>query len=459
MQMPDAGNDWAAMQAQLAAAQKKRKRRFVFWWWFAGLLLLAGGGAGLMYFGASDNANPSSPSAQVQNNNALATPKQGVESANTPSLANAEGNTSPSNYENSINTPDGGDNTGQESSSERRANNSSPKPTQSNGKGNSNSAQTTNAGDGESKPSSTQQQTTTGTEPQNTTADNSPKEGGSEEANETNTFVELGTQATPNGVDSVKTKKEKDAKNAEEANNRNGNPDTETVNRKSKFVLGLGFSALGLNWQSENSTYGQILKQGKRPSGGMQVATNVYLKITENWQVGSGVHINSIRNNGRYNYSHQIYDSVPVLGPNGEIRGYFHVNFRDTTHNYNLSSSYTYITIPLHAMYTIPLTQKTGIEVEGSIEAHYLAFARGQYINPNNLFAENATANNGQFRKLNFGGALRVGYYYMFSNRWRFQADLQMQQMANSLFKPNLGVALRPQSIGFAIGLSYNITK
>lgn len=458
MQMPVAGDDWAAMQAQLAAAQQKRKRRRAIWWWLFGLLLVAGGS--LSVYSVVNNRD--------ENSAPLVVNETGVDNSLPNSTSNSKEketsyDQSPSpkkdgvtkNQDSNNANADLNNNLSQTAYSKSKSTKGKQTNTFKPAKGEENlqgEAQSTEDNtESNELPKSTENAPDKGT-------DNTPPnyENPIPPANTTSqqTVTTTKTDSVPSDNSSEEEKLAK-AKKAKETT-----PPAKLLNKPSVARFGLGFAPAIGNWQApQNTRYGQILKQGGRSSYGTGVSFTADFRITNKWWLGSGVDVSAISSRGNYNYTHQIYDSIPVIGPGGEIKGYFYTNYRDTSHNYNLHSVYTFVTIPVQTWFNIPLNQKTGIILGSNVQFHYLAMAKGEYINPNTLFSQNASVNNGQFRKLNFSVALQMGYYYTLSNKWRFEGVLQMQQMGKSMFTNSVGADVRLQSIGLNLGIVYNLMR
>lgn len=459
MQMPVAGDDWAVMQAQIAAAQKERKRRRAIWWWLFGLLVVVGGSlSAYSVLNSKENTNAPLIVNETSTENSLQKNKQnGITSGIENETLDAQSSTATKDgaNKNQSNTNTKSNNTS--TSRKGSHNNALRTATSDNGKLQSNTQ--SGGDDGDNTSTQNGEGTKTNDEDNGTLSNgNTPKPNDENPippapAPNQQSVINAATDSVP---DDKNSEKEQQAKPAKEATP----PPVKSLNKPSIARFGLGFTPAFGNWQlPQNTRYGQILKQGRQATYGMGASFTADFRLTDKWWIGSGVDVSNIKSRGNYNYTHQIYDSIPVLGSGGEIKGYFYTNFRDTAHNYNLSSSYTFISVPVQAWYSIPLNQKTGILLGSNVQLNYLAMARGEYINPNTLFSQKATANNNQFRKLNFSVAIQMGYYYTISNRWRFEGVLQMQQMGKSVFSNKVGTNVRLQSIGLNIGVVYNLMR
>ncbi len=471
MQMPVAGDDWAVMQAQIAAAQKERKRRRAIWWWLFGLLLVAGGSLST-YSILNSKENATSP--LVVKDTPVTLPQNNRTNGITSGTENET-----FDIQNTTTAEDGA-NEGQNSANANNTNNSfadntnrNNTSTSSNGR-HSNVNRTTATDNGEPQ-SATQSggddenntSTQNGEGTETNAADNgTSSNGNTPKPNDENPIPPAPAATQQSAVNTAIDSVPDDENNGEEAEQATAKETavpplpTKALKKLSIIQLGLGFVPTFVHWQTpQNTRYGQILKQGGKSTSSSGINFSADFRITNKWWIGSGVDISNIKSKGNYKYTHQIYDSIPVLGTGGEIKGYFHTNFRDTSHNYYLQSTYTFISIPIQTWYNFPLNQKTGILLGSNVQFHYLAMARGEYINPNTLFSQKATANNDQFRKLNFSVALQLGYYYTISNRWRFESVVQLQQMGKSLFSDNVGANVRLQSIGLNMGIVYNLMR
>lgn len=466
MQMPVAGDDWAVMQARLAAVQQKRKRRRAIWWWLFGLLVVAGGS--LSVYSILENKE-SAASQLIVEETSTTLPQNKSANGITSSAENETFDT-----QNSTIAKDGAAEVQNSTNANNTlADNNKLNNNSTSSKGlNSNTAGTTiidkdnplttkqNQSDGDGNNTHTKK----GDGKNLDEGDNTLQSNKSPKPNDENpippTPAANQQSAVNAAIDSIpndnSSEKEQEAKQVKEATL----PSVKLLNKPSIARFGLGFAPAFGSWQlPQNTRYGQIMKQGRQAAYGVGASFTADFRLTDKWWIGLGVDVSNVKSRGSYNYTHQIYDSIPVFGPGGEIKGYFYTNFRDTAHNYNLSSAYTFISVPVQAWYNIPINQKTGILLGSNVQLNYLAMAGGEYINPNTLFSQKATASNTQFRKLNFSVAIQMGYYYTINSKWRFEGVLQLQQMGKSIFSNSVGADVRLQSIGVNAGIVYNLMR
>jgi hypothetical protein len=458
MKMPVDTNDWAAMQAQIAAEQNKRKRR-ALWWWFAGIALLLMGSLTTYYFLSLENSKQND--IVVEN----ATPSPSIKQPkanNTPlSIDRETENTASNQSTNSIDiTPD------------NAKTNSSDKPVSS-AKQSSSKTETkksTSSADRDIKRELERlknKKNSTGNDKKNIdkgTNNGSSGKGTTEPKEDKNTS----TDKIPNPitivkpVDSNKVKKAPQNKIVVAPDSaKTSNDSSKKVKDGSKpkllpFSIGFSLGAASNSFTAdENSNFGRILNNGNQPALGFNALFTANYAI-KNFEINSGLGINSITNSGSYNYTHQTKDSIPVLDPLNNIIGYFYTNFRDTTHNFNIQSRFTSITLPIGVSYNIKLNDNSGLQLGANTSINYLVGASGEYINPFNLFQLNVGDNKDLFRKWNLGLGASIGYYSKISEQFTFEGSINYNTLTNGIFDNRIGTAIRPSSIGINVGIRYN---
>lgn len=474
--MPVNGDDWAAMQAQLAAGDNKRKRRFV-WWWLAGILFLAG--SSVVTYSLLSNDSPKNtiaesttvqtPSAEgnaTQADDLNTSTNEGAKTENTSSLPSSSGQETGNTSEPTNTTTMG----------------SSSKSNQSKVKGSSDPSQSVTNNGKETQPSTKgtnnkgKQSSKEDKQPNDATPQEDDKENNKDKQDNTE---QHNPNTIPNGdkqpvtLDSNSKKQEgtefqedntptqPTAKEVEKKPKKPTDSTTKTKEYKPfSFSFKLGSGASTYN-SSGTTNFGRIVNAANQTALALNGSFMVNYSIPklENLEVQAGLGFNSYANSGNYNYTHQTYDSVPVLNPQGQVIGYFYTNFRDTSHNFSLQSRYTYITLPVGIAYSFPIGNNSGIRLAGNVSAQYLAGASGEYINPFNLFKLNVNDNKDLFRKWNMGFSASAGYFYKLKNGITLEGGLQYSTQTNGLFDNRIGTAIRPSSIGIQIGLKYNITK
>lgn len=452
MQLPVDGNDWFAMQASLAAAQKRRKRR-IMWLWVIGVLLLVATGTGI-FFASSENSSQqqlaqqttSSTEQQVNSGTSAINPQSGnvqTQSAETTSSNNGLD----------------ADNTKTQSESKFADDNKSIRPKQktapkqsgnnkSGGKETTDKSSTDNSAGAGSKETSTKETENKGH----------------------NTSIEANNNETPMADtkplviatnDTTKPQEESEPLVAK-VDSIEPEPKTTTkptLGKLSPFSIGFNLSPTASMFAAQNQTkYGSILRNGTK--NGLAIASLITINYKiNNWSFGSGLGITSVGTRGNYRYTHQVYDSVPVFNPVGQIIGYFYTNFRDSSQNLTISSRYTYVTLPLQASYNLKLTEKLGLQFGGSVQLQRLASVSGETISPFSLFSTDAAKHKDVLRKWNASVAIQAGVYYELSSQWQVNAGLQMSRFASGVYSNAIGTVVRPRNFGLHLGINYNLTK
>lgn len=451
MQLPVSGSDWGDMQAMIAAAQKRR-RRTVLWWWFTGVFLVLGTGALVSYNytnnvakstvatsvtapstqplqnktntknGQNQNINsPQQNTTDLQNNTGGNTPLK-VEKSTTPTSVSPTIKTSPKN--NTKQTPE------------------QPKQNRETQKSKS------NPGPGLDNPDNLQAQTfVEGDKTHPLEETNSPeKKPDPPLTPETPIVPAIADNGTKADSTPTPTKGGK-------RNNDKGDKPRKTGFNGISFLMGPAINKFGI---SNTTNYGRIRNAGDRPGIGLQalVAGDYEWK---KFTFSSGIGFTSIGGGGRYNYKRQIWDSVPVFnGP--VIIGYFYKNYRDTSLNYTLNNRFNYLTLPVQASYLVYEGKKSGFVIGMGVQLQYLLTAQGEYINPDNLFKFDLSKTPGFVKKWNFGGNIRLGYYYTISDKFALNLGLNYTRASRMLNK-NIDVGIRPRSIGLEMGIKYNLVK
>lgn len=468
MKMPVDNNDWAAMQAQIAADQDKRKRR-ALWWWFAGIALLLIVGSTATYYLL--NANKSqSKNVTVENTAStpsIETPKEN----NTPLPIERETESTASNQSNDAKETTSNDiktnnsdkhlsSTKQPSTEKetKKPNNSADRDikrelerlkNKRNSTGNDRKNIDKGSNNGSSGKGTTEPKKDKNTSPDeipNPITVVKPVDSNKVKKAPENKIV-VSPDSTKINNDSLKqAKKEKKPKNGKEG----------SKPKLSPFSIGFNLGGASNSFTAdENSNFGRILNNGNQPALGFNALFSVNYAI-KNFEINSGLGINSITNSGSYNYTHQTKDSIPVLDPMNNIIGYFYTNFRDTTHNFNIQSRFTSITLPIGVCYKIKLNDNSGLRLGVNTSINYLVGASGEYINPFNLFQLKVSDNKDLFRKWNIGLGGDMGYYYKINKQFTLEGSLNFNALANSIFDNRIGTANRPSSLGVNVGIRYN---
>lgn len=452
MQLPIDGNDWFAVQASLAAAQRAKKRR-IMWLWVVGVLLLAGAGTGI-YQVSNKNVNPE---IITQQQTIAATEQQENPNTFASNLDNritqTEGNET-GNSDGALGT----DNKAPFAAAQSPVNSKTRLPKRrmsqlsnngSDGKGDPDVSETTDGADFGSQSTPT------------------VKEAESADNNEP---VEAGNDETPTADskplviainDTVKPQEDVEPSLAKADSIEPEQKTTKypTLSKFSPFSIGFNLSPTASMFAAQNQTkFGSILRNGNK--SGLAIAMQVTINYNiNNWSFGTGLGVTSIATRGNYRYTHQVYDSVPVLNPGGQVVGYFYTNFRDSSQNLTLNSRYTYITLPLQASYNLALTDKLGLQLGGSVQLQRLAGMSGEAISPFSLFSTDVAKQKDVLRKWNASIAIQAGGYYKLNKKWQINAGLQMSRFASGVYSNAIGTVIRPRNFGLHLGVNYNLTK
>lgn len=455
MQLPVEGNDWFAMQASLAAAHKRRKHRII-WLWVVGMLLLVGTGMGIYFLSVTNNTNTPAFAQQQKTSSAEQPANSNISS---PSPQNGSPQTQSTVTANN-NSGLGSDDTTAQSESKFANDNKSVQPKQKtspkqSGNNKSGGKETTDMPSTDNGKSAGSKETSTTKETENK-EDNKPIETSHDETpmaetkplviaiNDT-TKVQEETQPLLVNTDSIKPEQKT-----------TNNP---THGKVSPFSIGFNFSPTASMFAAQNQTkFGSILRNGNK--SGLAIATQVTINYNiNNWSFGTGLGVTSIATRGNYRYTHQVYDSIPVSNPGGQIIGYFYTNFRDSSQNLTIGSRYTYITLPLQASYNLKLTEKLGLQFGGSIQLQRLASVSGEAISPFSLFSTEAAKQKDVLRRWNASIAIQTGVYYKLSPQWQLNAGLQLSSFARGVYSNAIGTVVRPRNFGLHLGVNYNLTK
>ena len=445
MQLPVSGSDFADMQGMLAAAQKRRRRRIVVLWLVAGLLLLGGGiTGGYMYYHNQPASEQELAEKVVPFNNGSA---ERAEQPDQPNTANQ--GTGESSAENNATT--GGTGSHQEAA----GNDGKEKGKTAEQPSVKEKGQPAKPGTGQQKPDAKKENT--GNEITNgNDEENKPKQAevvNQEEQPEKTAVViqdstaETTAEANPE-TPQDSAKEETSKKEAKTKQPSIPNPFSITIS------AGPLLNTFGIN---SATNYGRIRNQGDEPAGGLNAAITVDYQLSR-WMFGTGLGVNSIGGRGHYQYSRTVWDSIPVLGPNGEIKGYLHTNYRDSAFNFSQEYRLNYVTVPVFASYNFPVGSKWGLKVGAGVQVQFLAALSGKYINPSNLFTFDLK-NDGFIRRWNAAGNINLGFYYNINRYFTINTALTYSRFFNSMLSKTAGVGIHPRSAGLEIGLRYNFMK
>lgn len=442
IQLPVDGNDWFAMQASLAASQKRRKRR-IMWLWVLGLVLLVGTSIYLM---SNGNANFDLTAQQV---NSTTTSKPNNEGAQTaPNEANRG----------SLDL----DNTASSDLLQSKAENTSQSPKQSiklkqlgNNKSSEKEEGVADNSRADKVTDVSSNSTSTVSETENTDDEKPAMVKGDEiPMADTKPLVIADNDTTKPQEEAEPSLAKVDSIEPEQKTTKHP-----VLNKLSPFSIGFNLSPTASMFAAQNQTkYGSILRNGTK--NGLAIASLVTINYTiNNWSFGTGLGFTSVATRGNYRYTHQVYDSVPVLNPDGQVVGYFYTNFRDSSQNQTVSSRYTYITLPLQASYNLALTDKLGLQLGGSVQLQRLAGVSGEVISPFSLFSTDAAKQKDILRKWNASIAIQASGYYKLSPQWQINAGLQMSRFTSGVYSNAIGTVIRPRNFGLHLGVNYNLTK
>ncbi|MGV3596675.1 MAG: outer membrane beta-barrel protein [Bacteroidota bacterium] len=456
MQLPVEGNDWFAMQASLAAAQKRRKRR-TMWLWVVGVLLLVGTGTGIYFL--SDTKDTNTPAFAQQQKTSSAEQQPANTNISSPSQQNGSTQTQSTETANS-NSGLGSDDTTTQSESKFADDNKSVRPKQKtvpkqSGNNKSGGKETTDMPSTDNGANAGSKETSTTKETENK-EDNKPIETSHDETPmaETKPLVIATNDTTKPGEESEPLLAKADSIEPESKTTKNP-----TLGKLSPFSIGFNLSPTASMFAAQNQTkYGSILRNGTK--NGLAIASLITLNYSiNNWMFGTGLGFTSVATRGNYRYTHQVYDSIPVSNPGGQIIGYFYTNFRDSSQNLTIGSRYTYITLPLQASYNLKLTEKLGLQLGGSVQLQRLASVSGEAISPFSLFSTEAAKQKDVLRRWNASIAIQTGVYYKLSPQWQLNAGLQLSSFARGVYSNAIGTVVRPRNFGLHLGVNYNLTK
>ncbi len=461
MKMPVDSNDWAAMQTQIAAEQNKRKRR-ALWWWFMGIALLLSGSATTYYLLPSESTKPrniventtSTPSVETPTETS---PQKGNEIENTisnqptnsestsPESAEAKTNNTPKSASKSSNIKEETEKPKSKIDEELRRKLESFK----------NRRNRNNNGKEDSDKNMGNKGEKMGTPYPKNERRNKPKETlkpaikvyEDSTAKETTTTKVITSDSTKTVDDSLKVVDENMLRRSKVAKPKPS---------FSPFSLGLHIGGASNNYVADNnSQLGRIVNSSNENSFVASAEFSANYKIKD-FEINSGIGIKNISQSINYNITQQIFDSIPVFNPQGQIIGYFYTNFRDTAYTQIGISNLNYITLPIGITYNKEINPKSGLRFSANTTLHYLEFATGDYINPFNLFGMSVDGNRDLFRRWNLGLGASVGYYYSFKPQWTLEASINYSTLVNGIFDDRIGTAIRPSSIGINVGIRYN---
>lgn len=444
MQLPVDGSDFAAMQRMLAAAKKRRRRRIVAIWLVAGLLLLGGGITGgyiytsKQYAAEQELAEHKNPPVDSYNGQAEQPLSPGTDNTTRNNPAdNATGNNA--DETNTNNQP--------EHSAEQGGNdNSTDNRKPENGRKRLHKQDT-------NQPERADEQVGKGDDTKEPAEEVTGKQ---EPLQEPQVVAKTDSTAETKAEETAEVPA--DSAKEEEVAKQENNKKTKQPSVGSPFSIGISAGpVLNTFAISNNTNYGRIRNQGDELAGGINAAIMGNYRLNR-WMFSAGLGVNSIGGRGSYQYSRQVWDSIPVLNPGGQIIGYFRTNYRDSAFNFSIEHRFNYVTLPIFASYNMPVGNKWGVSAGAGAQVQYLAALNGKYINPSNLFTFDLK-NDGFIRRWNVAGSVNLGVYYNLNRYFTINTVFTYSHFFNSMLGKTAGVGIRPRNAGLEIGLKYNLLK
>ena len=218
------------------------------------------------------------------------------------------------------------------------------------------------------------------------------------------------------------------------------------------------YAAFGPGGSSWEASQNNVAPQFSELQSTLQSLTRPFIRIgvgknIGQWSISTDFDFTSIGSNASYNFNKQIFDSIPVLDPNGNIIGYFFNNFRDTAINYNTVGKISTSSINLMLERRFSLGPKSSLLVNLSGGYSMNLSANGNAMNPQSLYKmplSKEILNNGNAQA---GAGIRYAYS-LFSDAEIFGGFMLRRRFGN-LYKDMEG--FRITQYQFEFGLRYNM--
>lgn len=218
--------------------------------------------------------------------------------------------------------------------------------------------------------------------------------------------------------------------------------------------LRLGTGKNTPQWES-GMTDPQLLKYRKlneQPSGYSDVVL-LASRHQKGWQYQSGIGFQQFSTESTQ-LKWQLFDSIPVLNPQGDTLGFFKFNYRDTLVSGNWTNQYNYLTIPLNISKSIALNGKNQLIFGAGLQIQFLAGTSGEYLKNANEFLplqkEFLTKTMSQWD-------LSLGYQRQLSSELSAQIAFQYRKSFNGITFREQDLTMKMQQSGLFLQLNYRI--
>lgn len=171
------------------------------------------------------------------------------------------------------------------------------------------------------------------------------------------------------------------------------------------------------------------------------------------WRTQSGIGYQELQTQSSA-FKWQLFDSIPVLNPQGDTLGYFRFNYRDTTSSGSWQNAYRYVSIPLNISKSIALNGKNSLIVGTGINFQLLTEVSGQYLqSPDKIAPLKKDVLSRGLTQWN----LSLGYERELSQNLAFLISLQYQEPFRGIEFKDQDLGLKLRQSGLYIQFNYKI--
>ena len=175
-------------------------------------------------------------------------------------------------------------------------------------------------------------------------------------------------------------------------------------------------------------------------------------RTKNNFGFSAGVEKSSFGYKGTYNVTRNIYDSIPVLNTQGQVIGYFRLNYRDSNYISQFSNQITYASVPLWANTNVRLNANINLKLGLGIQFGRMIQAKGIDMNLSTLAFEEIK---NKLNKNALCAGMNLGVEYKLNPKWTLSAEGLYQRNLLSVYSPTNPVKMYPFVAGGNICIGY----
>ncbi len=205
--------------------------------------------------------------------------------------------------------------------------------------------------------------------------------------------------------------------------------------------------------RAENTNYENYRSNAETPSvsweGGFIAQYN-----TGKWTYASGAIYSPKTQWLKGQVRYMIYDSFPHLNPQGNIIGYFRLNYRDTVATLEQRATYTFLDIPVQIGREIPIGQKSSLIPSAGMMISFLTGTHGQSIGTDLGLHQVSDAAVFDYKKSMRSLQAEIKYRYYVKPGWSVNTGIQYKHGLSSLME-DASVEQKFRQLGWLFEFQY----